>query len=572
MTISRERTNSQLDKLVWEEIQRDIDSLVGMEAVKDQLADISRILANIQTHQQRYHNQSMPPLHFRIEGPPGGGKRRIAKILGKFLMYYNLAEELYMLEPGDLKDLEGLTARSVLYVHVPTRVLARKGELDSLITSPFWMYLEKTASLVNVILGLDTPDGPQLLEPLDFVSHIRLRIRIPDYTWPDFLTYARKYAAERKFKLSQEALAELRSCLDERRDEPGFANMVSIQQLIDQAIMNYYVDSGQSPQGRRLSATLQPQHFPRYPRIEVKPVEERKEELQEEDRDEDPLAELNALVGLGEVKTRLNQLMALVNLQTRRKEQGLPVVPITTHMAFSGAPGTGKTSVARLVGKALKKMGFLESGHFIEAAREDLVGLYVGHTARKTADLVDKAMGGVLFIDECYSLNAGYTVDYGREAVATLIKKMEDARDNLTVIFGGYTKEMEAFLDMNPGLRSRIQFHLIFPDYTGEELLQIFSKLCQEEGYELSEEAASQLQLLLDRLYENRTENFANGRLVRSLFERAKLSLADRVWANPGTNLNLLLPEDIQSLTTYDDLACLTQAPQRQIGFRSESA
>lgn len=209
----------------------------------------------------------------------------------------------------------------------------------------------------------------------------------------------------------------------------------------------------------------------------------------------------------------------------------------------------------------------------VEAGREDLVGQYVGHTAQRTAELVDEAMGGVLFIDACYSLNTGHTADFGREAVATLIRKMEDARDNLAVIFSGYGREMEAFLDMNPGLRSRIQFHLTFPDYSGEEMMEIFLKMCRDEGYELTAGAAAELKSLLRQLYLRRQDNFGNGRLVRSLFERAKISLASRVWRNPApAALSLILPEDIKALAAYPDVAEQLQAKRRSTGFQALSA
>lgn len=154
--------------------------------------------------------------------------------------------------------------------------------------------------------------------------------------------------------------------------------------------------------------------------------------------------------------------------------------------------------------------------------------------------------------------------------MAVLIKKMEDARDNLTVIFAGYSQEMESFLKINPGLRSRIQFHLSFPDYTGEELMEIFLKLCRDESYDLSDEAAADLERLLHQLYENKQDDFANGRLVRSLFERAKLSLAMRVWKEPETtSLSLILPEDIRALMSYDDVISLLKPNHRCIGFRA---
>jgi pantothenate kinase len=555
-----------LDKPVtWEEVQRDIRSLVGAQLVKEQLLEITRILGNIKEHQARHHLTNMPPIHFLIKGPAGGGKRYVARILSKILQYYQLAEKpLHMVTVSNMESLPEVSAQSPIYVPVVDRLIPKDSRRNYLVTTLFWAHLERIADRQSVILGVDSERGSEFVEALTFAPEIQFKIEIPDYRWEDLLAYARKYAAQYKFKLVKPAVAEFRRALEEAQSKPDFANLRSVEKIIDRAMMNYYIKPGQdAPHGKQYAA-LQGQHFIVSPHVHAVPVAQKAQ---------NPLAQINSLVGLKEVKARLNQLMALANLQKRRSEQGLSAEPISTHMAFSGSPGSGKTTVARLVGQALKELGVLEKGHLVEAAREDLVGQYVGHTAQKTADVVEQALGGVLFIDECYSLNAGHGMDYGREAVATLIKKMEDARDNLTVIFSGYSQEMEAFLDMNPGLRSRIQFHLTFPDYTGEELMEIFLKLCHDEGYELSREAALELEALLQQLYGKRRDNFANGRLVRSLFERAKLSLATRVWQDPKTaSLSLILPQDVQALATYSDVAGLLRAQRRGIGFHAVSA
>ncbi len=556
----------QLDKPVrWEEIQREIKSLVGMQAAKHQLLEIAQALKNIREHQERHHIKTMPPLHFLIQGPAGGGKKHIALILSKLLQYYKLAEKpLLVITPNNIESLPEAAPECPVYVPVVERLIPREDRRNYLMASLLWAHLEMLAEQQTVILGIDSKAGEEFLETIDFASEIQLKIHIPQYDWTDFLAYARRYAARRKFKLTAAAVDEFRLRFEEQQEEPDFANMRTVQKLIDRAVMNYYMNPGQDNSVGRRYAALQREHFQTRSTVQIVPAIQL--------RTSDPLAQLNALVGLREVKARVNQLMALVNLQKKRREQGLPAEPITTHMAFSGPPGTGKTTVARLVGQALKELGVLEKGHLVEAGREDLVGQYVGHTAQKTAELVERALGGVLFIDECYSLNGGHNSDFGREAVAVLIKKMEDARDNLTVILSGYRREMEALFEINPGLRSRIQFHIAFPDYTAAELMQIFLKLCRDEHYELTREAARELERLLHSLHANRQQNFANGRLVRSLFERAKLALAARVWAEPEkTSVSLLLPEDIKALASYDDVVRMLQVPRR-IGFQAVSA
>jgi Holliday junction resolvasome RuvABC ATP-dependent DNA helicase subunit len=562
-----EVSRSQPDKPVtWEEIQRDMKSLVGMEPVKEQLLQIARTLTNIKDHQER-HGLKLPPLHFLVEGPTGGGKKRVAQILGKLLRYYGLAEgPLHVVTPQNIDELPEVSSASPIYVPLLPRLIPderRSSKPMASMAALLWFHLELVADQQSIILGVDPRLGGEFLETVEFASEIQLKVSIPAYTWADYLAYARRRAAASRFKLSQAAVEQFRRCLAEEQQAPDFLHMVTVQKLVDRAIMNYYIDPGQDAPAGRQYAALQPQHFRPRQLIQVK---------QEIQRPKDALAELSSLVGLKEVKERVSQLMALVNLEKRRREQGLPAQPIMTHMAFSGSPGTGKTTVARLVGQALKELGVLNKGHLVEAAREDLVGQYVGHTAAKTAEVVEKALGGVLYIDECYSLNGGHNVDFGKEAVATLVKKMEDARDNLTVIFSGYGRDMEEFLQMNPGLRSRIQFQIHFPDYSAQELMEIFLKLCQDEGYELEPEAARELETLLQGLHENKQDNFANGRLVRSLFERSKLALAARVWKKPeATSLSLLLPEDIKGLTSYEDVARGLRA-HRKIGFQAVGA
>lgn len=552
----------------WEEIGQDIDSLIGMETVKEQLLQIARALENIQFHRERHRLRQTPSLHFLIQGPIGCGKKQVAMIISKLLQYYQLAEKpLHFVTPRGIEGLSDITESSTIYVPVVDRLIPNEKRPDNSMVSIFWFHLERLAEQHNVILAVDSDPGKRFLETLGLAAEIMVRIHIPDYRWSDFLAFARSYAGRHKFRLTKAAVEQFRSCLEEQQKEPGFSNMLAVKKLIDRAMMNYYMDpSEDAPKGRQYAA-LQPQHFG----VRSKP-KQKAETKRAVPPTQDPFTQLDSLIGLQEVKTRLKQLMALVSLQKRRREQGLPVEPITTHMSFSGSPGTGKTTVARLVGQALKELGFLEKGHFVEASREDLVGQYVGHTAQKTAEIVERALGGVLFIDECYSLNAGHNTDYGREAVATLIKKMEDSRHNLTVIIGGYGSEMEQFFQMNPGLRSRVQFHISFPDYSAEELMEIFLKLCRDGGYDLAPEAEKELEILLNQLSEHKQENFANGRLVRSLFERAKLSLAERAWKEPETtSLTLLLPEDIKTLTSYDDINRLLQA-QRRIGFQAVSA
>jgi hypothetical protein len=241
------------------------------------------------------------------------------------------------------------------------------------------------------------------------------------------------------------------------------------------------------------------------------------------------MEQLESLVGLEEVKKDVKSTMNLIKVRHLRQENGLPVPPMSMHMVFMGNPGTGKTTVARLVGGLYAAIGALSKGQLVEVDRSGLVAGYVGQTAIKTQEVIASALGGVLFIDEAYSLSSGGENDFGREAIETLLKAMEDHRDDLVVIVAGYTQPMEGFLSSNPGLESRFNKYITFPDYNGEELNAIFHGLCQKNGYELDEEAEAFSQEYFAALYEGRDENFGNGRDVRNCFEAMMVRQANRV-------------------------------------------
>ena len=257
-------------------------------------------------------------------------------------------------------------------------------------------------------------------------------------------------------------------------------------------------------------------------------------------------AEINELVGLAPVKEYVFGLADNLQVQQRRAAAGLKTASLSMHMIFTGNPGTGKTTIARLVAKYLKAIGALKGGQLVEVTRADLVGRYTGHTAPLTNSVIESALGGVLFIDEAYSLYRGEQDSFGLEAIDTLVKGMEDHRDELVVILAGYTKEMETFLTANSGLASRFPNKIEFPDYTAEELLQITHVQAKNKGYRLAESCTQPLLNYYARWQAADARAAGNGRLARNTLEKAIFHQSRRLVAEPAAALDLLLPSDLE--------------------------
>lgn len=285
---------------------------------------------------------------------------------------------------------------------------------------------------------------------------------------------------------------------------------------------------------------------------EEKPLGNVKETAKEEVYDlEELMKELNDLIGLSEVKGEVTNLVNVLKVEKLRKEKNLPVPTRSLHMVFTGNPGTGKTTIGRLIAKIFKALGVLEKGHLIETDRSGLVAGYVGQTAAKTVELCNKSLGGVLFIDEAYALAEGGENDFGREAINTLLKFMEDNRGNFIAIVAGYTDNMQDFINKNPGLQSRFNKYIVFADYNPDELFAIFSSITTKSKLKLTEEAATKVKEILQSHYDKRDKKFGNGRFARNLFEK--------IYGNQANRLVTVTDLDEEGLCTItlDDISDL---------------
>ncbi len=272
----------------------------------------------------------------------------------------------------------------------------------------------------------------------------------------------------------------------------------------------------------------------------------------------DPYQELDELIGLSSVKEEVRSLANFVKLQKQREAKGLKTAKVSYHLVFYGSPGTGKTTVARIVGRIYKDLGVLKKGHTVETDRAGLVGEYVGKTGPKTDTVIMKALDGVLFIDEAYSLvpEGGSGNDYGQEAISTILKRMEDYRDRLVVIVAGYKNEMQRFIDSNPGLKSRFNRYIDFPDYTPQELVDIFKMYMKKNQYTMDGDAEAYLKTRFEIIVEKKDRNFGNARFARNVFEKSIQAQANRLAGK--TNLS----KAVLSELTMDDF---------REGFKSKS-
>ncbi len=281
---------------------------------------------------------------------------------------------------------------------------------------------------------------------------------------------------------------------------------------------------------------------------------------------QDPWEAIDKLVGLEAVKEQLRDVQHRVEFDLKRQKAGLSTSAPSNHFVFYGNPGTGKTEITRILGSLFKTSGVLDRGHVVEVDRSDLIGEYIGQTAIKTREAIRAAKGGVLFIDEAYSLYSSYDRDFGHEAISTLVKAMEDERENLIIVMAGYKQEMNDLIRMNPGLQSRIRHHLNFDDYKVNELYGIFEKFCTDDQYKIDEDAQEALRKLFLQTKKLNPERMGNGRFVRNVFEKTLEKMASRV-----IRLGLESMEDLQTIRFSDIPSIEEMNGTKRVGAKSDS-
>ena len=530
---------SAVPKESVEDVLAELDSLVGLEGVK---AEVKRIVNLAKVNEaRRAQGLKVPPMtyHMVFTGNPGTGKTTVARIVARAFRALGIAKGGQLVET----DRSGLVGRYAGETAVKTNAKVDEAiggmlfvdEAYQLASSDSDDYgKEAIATLLKrmeddrdklIVIAAGYTD--EMRDFLDANSGLRSRfsktIEFADYTAKELAAIFRSMAKKNEFVLAadlEEGLDAAMAKLTAKRDRT-FGNARFVRQLFEDA-------TGRQANRLAESGNLDADALKTLALADLG-LGERKTDVRAPTIDE-VLAELDSLVGLKPVKDELRRLIATVRANKMREEKGLENnVTMSYNFVFTGNPGTGKTTVARILGKAFRALGVLDRANFVETDRSGLVAKYEGQTAAKTNKLIDSAMGGILFIDEAYQLNQGENDQYGSEAVATLLKRMEDARGSMVVIIAGYSNEMKKFMAINSGLESRFNRTIEFPDYSAKELAEIYRSMAKKAKYRLSNDVEHWLVPYISMLTEKRDKNFGNARWARNLFEKSVERQALRV-------------------------------------------
>ena len=508
----------------------DLDSLVGLEGVK---AEVRRIMNKEKVDAAR-RAQGLPvsprSLHMIFTGNPGTGKTTVARIVARIFRALGVVEKGQLVET----DRSGLVGG---YMGETAKKTAEKcdealggilfvDEAYQLCTSDSDDYGKE--AIATLLKRMEDNRGKMIViaagytdEMRDFLransgleSRFGIKIEFADYSAKELAKIFRSMCAKNGYRLSAELESGLDSVMERltRRRDKTFGNARFVRQLFEDATgrqADRLAEAGAELAGDALT-TLETSDLG---------VGEKKEDLRAPTIEE-VLAELDGLTGMKDVKAEVKRLVATCRANKMREAQGVESAQMSYNFVFTGNPGTGKTTVARILAKAFRALGILERGHLVETDRSGLVAAYAGQTALKTNKLIDSAVGGILFIDEAYTLNQGQNDTYGSEAVATLLKRMEDERGRMVVIIAGYKDEMKKFFELNSGLESRFNRELFFLDFTAEDLASIFRQTAKKNKYVLSKDVEHWLESYIRVMTKNRGKNFGNGRWVRNLFEK----------------------------------------------------
>ncbi|MEU5023882.1 right-handed parallel beta-helix repeat-containing protein [Streptomyces milbemycinicus] len=534
----------------------ELDALIGLEGVKHQV----RTLVNLNQLAQRRQRLGMPvpsmSRHLVFAGPPGTGKTTVARLYGSILAQLGVLPEGHLVEVSRadlvaqviggtaIKTTEAFNQAigGVLFIDEAYTLTPDGGSSNDFgreaVDTLLKLMEDHREDVVVIAAGYSAEMTSFLESNPGLASRFTRTIEFANYSVTDLVTITESMCSSHQYELGPGTTETLAAHFEGMDRGASFGNGRAARRVFEEMVdrQAFRLATMAEPAERDLTLLL------------PEDVSDESGAYQQTDEDREAmLARLEAMVGLSAVKREVTDLVSLLTTAKQREAAGLPAPRISQHLVFSGPPGTGKTTVARLYAGLLHSLGVLPRGQLVEVARADLVGRYVGHTAQLTKEVFESAMGGVLFIDEAYTLTPeGGGSDFGREAVDTLLKLMEDHRDQVVVIVAGYTAEMRRFLASNPGLASRFSRFVEFENYSTDELLTILERHAEESGYTCTADTLDALHTHIDAIPRDRS--FGNGRLARQLLETMITHQARRLTAvrTPSVDdLRTLLPEDL---------------------------
>ncbi|RMD49607.1 MAG: AAA family ATPase [Ignavibacteria bacterium] len=557
ISIDEEQLKSALDKL---------NGLIGLERARKEIEDLVKLA--------RYYAEEGEDLkskfcnHYLFLGNPGTGKTTVARIFGQIFSALGILPKGHLVEvdrQGLVANFVGQTAQKTseaidkalggtLFIDEAYTLATSGGSndfgkeaIDTLLKR-----MEDDRGKFIVIAAGYTDEMKAFIESNPGIqSRFTKTIHFDDYTPDHLLQITEKAFAAEDIKIPSEIKKALYKYYTElyRNRDKNFGNARIVRNIVEAAKQKRLIRLAGLSQEERSKEENASLHIEDFDVLEKKePKAERYEISTDPEGIKKVMDELNSLTGLKSVKEGVEKLINGLKVAKLRKERGLSVIEKPLHAVFLGNPGTGKTTVARLMSKVYKELGLLEKGHLVEVDRADLVAGYQGQTATKTDEVIKKALGGTLFIDEAYTLARGGN-DFGQEAIDTLLKRMEDHKGEFVCIVAGYTNEMNAFLASNPGLNSRFPNKFVFEDYSPRELLDIAWNIAEKNGYVLDEGALQALLEIFEELYQNRDKNFGNARTARNILYAAIANQEERLAL--GTDLS---KEELMTIT-YEDVS-----------------
>lgn len=541
-----------------EEVRLRIEKLIGLSNIKEDIEAMMDFVKIQKLRQEHGLSGSTLSLHTAFIGNPGTGKTTVARMMGEYFRSLGVLKKGHLVEvsKSDLVgQYVGVTAAKtnevidkaidgILFID-EAYALAEGGENDfgREAINVLVDRMDKERHRLAVFMAGYEENMKKFLESNPgLASRVTRKFYFKDYTGPELMQIFNMQMEKGQYTMGEEDAQKMEqyfTYLYDIRDNK-FGNGRVVRNTLEHLI---------KCQSDRLAEeeTVTVEMLKTITLEDIEKAVPLKDILVTSDKLEKVMDELNEYIGLKNIKDHIRSLVNLIRTNQKREEAGLPVRQMSYHAIFCGSPGTGKTTIARILGKIYQTLGVLKKGHVVEVDRSGLVAGYVGQTEEKTSKIIDQAMDGILFIDEAYALAGGMN-DFGRNAIDTILKRMDDNRDRLIVIAAGYTDKMNTFIRSNPGLKDRFNWTFEFEDYSAQELLDIFVSFAEKQKYVLQEDAKNALMEHFTAVIELKDDHFGNGRYVRNLFEKTVMEQSNRI----GINIDKIRQEDLSILTVGD--------------------